>query len=66
MIKNKILWEKLEKQLVSKTKPNYRTNLKIYKSLYKEAVALRIFPLKDPLEGIETDIKIAKYLNSVR
>ena len=33
--------------------------------MYKEAVALGVFPRKDPLEGIEIDIKIAKVVKSV-
>jgi hypothetical protein len=32
--------------------------------MWKEAVALGAFPPKDPLEGIEVDINIAKILNS--
>jgi hypothetical protein len=34
-------------------------------ALYKEAVALGAFPLKDSLEGLEVDIRIAKVINSV-
>jgi len=34
-------------------------------SLYKEARALSVFPLQDPLSGLEIDIKIAKVVNSV-
>jgi hypothetical protein len=33
--------------------------------MYKEAVTLGVLPLKDPLEGIEIKIKIAKAINSV-
>ncbi len=65
MIRNYKSLKKFEKKLVSKTKSNYRTNLKIYEALYNEAVALKIFPLRNPLEGIEVDIKVAKYLNSI-
>jgi hypothetical protein len=35
-------------------------------ALFEEARALRIFPLTDPLEGLDTDIKVAKVINSVR
>lgn len=33
--------------------------------MYREAVSLGIIPLKDPLEGVEIDIKIAEVINSV-
>lgn len=38
--------------------------MKIFTSLWIEAKDLGILPLKDPLEGIEIDIKIARILNS--
>jgi hypothetical protein len=34
-------------------------------ALYKEAVALGAIPLKDPLEGLDVDLRIAKVVNSV-
>ncbi len=37
----------------------------ILDGLYREAVLLGVFPLKDPLEGLEVDIKLARALNSV-
>jgi len=40
-------------------------NLQIVEALYKEAVTLGIIPLKNPLDGIEVDLKIAKVVNSV-
>ena len=42
-----------------------RKKFKILEALYKEAVALGVFPLKDSLEGLEVDIRIAKVINSV-
>ncbi len=33
-------------------------------ALWKEGVALGVLPPKDPLEGIETDIRLARILNS--
>jgi hypothetical protein len=40
-------------------------NFHIVEALYKEAVTLGIIPLKNPLDGIEVDLKIAKVVNSV-
>ncbi|MCM8786208.1 MAG: hypothetical protein NC827_01145 [Candidatus Omnitrophica bacterium] len=33
--------------------------------MYKEAVVFKIFPMKNPMEGLEKDIKIARVVNSV-
>jgi hypothetical protein len=38
--------------------------LEIFTSLWKEAQELGIFPLKNPLEGTEVDIRIAKILHT--
>jgi hypothetical protein len=38
--------------------------LKIFTSLWNQGLTLGTLPPKDPLEGIETDIKIAGVLNS--
>lgn len=38
-------------------------NLRLYEALYREARALGIFPLKDPLEGLQGKIRLAKALN---
>ena len=65
MIKNSPLLSKLTREVIAKDFPDYFKNLKLYEALYKEACELGIFPLKEPLEGIETDIKIAKVVNSV-
>ena len=38
-------------------------NLRLYEALFEEARALGIFPLKDPLEGLEVKFRLAKALN---
>jgi hypothetical protein len=38
--------------------------LRIFEALYEEAKQLGVFPLKDPLEGIEVDIRLARALNA--
>ena len=40
-------------------------NFHIVDALYHEAVALGVIPLKNPLDGIEVDLKVAKVVNSV-
>ncbi len=38
--------------------------MKIFVSLWEEGVSLGVLPPKDHLEGIDTDIRLAKVLNS--
>ena len=43
---------------------SYSRSLRLLNSLWREAADLGAFPPKEPLEGIEVDIKMAKVLNS--
>ena len=65
MISNREELLKFERDLVRKSKVNIAQNFCILDALYREAVALHAIPVKDPLEGLEVDIKIAKVINSV-
>jgi hypothetical protein len=53
-----------EKEQIQNSKPDFFKNLRIFEALYEEAKQLGVFPLKDPLEGIEVDIRLAKVLNA--
>lgn len=46
--------------------PDYVRNLRLYEALHAEAQTLGIFPLKDPLEGLEHLIRLVKVLNGSR
>jgi hypothetical protein len=63
MIKNKEYLEEFEKQLAAKEKVDFFKNLEIYEALWHEAETLGIFPLKDPYDGVEDDIRLAKILS---
>ena len=65
MIKNPKTLEKFEKKYIKKNNLTFKKKLKIYESLWAEALLMKVLPLKDPLEGIENDIKIAMILNSL-
>ncbi len=56
---------KFETDLSRKDRVNHVKNIHTVDALYNEALALGAFPLRDPLEGIEVDLKIAKVVNSV-
>ena len=62
MIKNKKIWEDFERKRIASTKPDYRLNVKIFQMMLGHVNNLKILPLKNPMEGIEFKIKIAKYL----
>lgn len=65
MIKNNILLKQFERDLKKREKSDYHQNLKIFEEMYKEAVYLNAMPAKNPLEGIQIAIKIARVINSV-
>jgi len=60
------LLHRFERNLMRKECPDPTKNLKLVEAMYKEARQLGIFPLEDPLEGLETDIRIARAVNLVR
>lgn len=58
-------FQKFEMELLRKEKLDIKRNFKIAEALYREAVALGIIPFKNPLDGIEVDIRIARAINRV-
>ena len=66
MIKDARLLAEFEENELRKEKPDYLNALRIFEAMWKEAMLLGVLPLKDPLEGIEVDIRIARILNDVR
>ena len=66
MVKNPKLLEKFNYEQIKKEKLSYQKALKIFEALWKEAVSLGVVPLKDPMEGIDVDIRIARILNSCK
>jgi hypothetical protein len=65
MIKNRKILEEFEKQLIAEEKVDFFKNLQIYEAMYQEAVELGVLPLKDPFDGVEDDIRLAKILNQL-
>ncbi len=54
--------EAFERAQLRRRPPNYLENLAIFEALYEEGCLLGVIPPKDPLEGIETDIRLARAL----
>jgi len=65
MVKGGKLLAEFEKAYTALEKPDYWEALKIFEAMWKEGLMLGVLPLKDPLDGIEVDIRIAKILNHV-
>lgn len=64
MIKDYKYLKKFEDNLIKKDKLSYEQKLNIFEAMWEEAMTLGVFPLKNPLEGIEIDIQIARIVNS--
>ena len=65
MIKNREIVQKFEEELIKKDKVNLIRNFQIMDAMYKEARALGVIPMKDPLDGWVIDAKIAMVVNYV-
>ena len=66
MIQRPELIEAFEQEWQRQQPLDYQQNLRIADALYELARALGVLPLKDPLDGIEVKIRLAKALNSVK
>lgn len=65
MVKNPELLQKFQDTLCKSEGPlPFSNSLKIFTSMWAEGIKLGVLPIKNPLEGIEKDIKIANVLNS--
>ena len=65
MVKDPKLLQKFIDTLSQKEGPlPFSQSLKLFTSMWLEGIRLGVLPPKKPLEGIETDIKIAGVLNS--
>ena len=61
---NKVsLLKTFEKMQMQMTQPDYFKNMRVFEALYQEAKQLGVLPLKDSLEGIDVDIRMAMVLN---
>ncbi len=65
MIKDPKMLAEFEREEARNEKPDYGSALRIFEAMWLEGMALGVLPLKDPLEGIDVDIRIARMLNHV-
>lgn len=64
MIKDVVFLEEFEAGLQRGRRPDHRAAMALFEAMWGEARALGVIPGRDPLEGIEVDIEIARILNS--
>lgn len=57
--------EEFEKGFLKKENMDLRKKYSILNGMYYETVALNRIPLKNPLDGLEIDINIARVVNSI-
>jgi hypothetical protein len=65
MIKDQKLLAEFNDELIRKERLDYAAALRIFEAMWDEGRKLGVLPLKDPLEGIDVDIRIARILNHV-
>jgi hypothetical protein len=63
MIKDVKRWREWEAEYIAKTPADYARNVELTQALYEQARALGIFPLVNPLEGLDVKIHLAKVVN---
>jgi len=62
-------WKKFhnfERKLIENSKIDIEENIKIFNELLQFAKFMGVLPLKNPLEGIEIDIKYAEVINGIK
>ncbi len=63
MIKDTEAWQAWEREQVRNTPVDFEQNARILDAMYEQARAMGLFPLADPLEGLDAKIKFAKAIN---
>lgn len=66
MLKANRLLEEFENRCLRENPVDFEQNLKLVEAMLEEARMLGAFPPKNPLDGIEVDVRIAMVVNSVR
>jgi hypothetical protein len=65
MIKNSELLKDFENNFIrDKGKLSFEQAMKLFSGMWNEGLRLGVLPPKDPMDGIDVDIRIAKALNS--
>ncbi len=63
MVKDAKLLAQFEEDQIRTERLSHTEALALFEAMWREGLALGVLRLKDPLEGIEVDIRIARILN---
>lgn len=66
MIRDKALWERWETEQLRRAPADIMHNLRLVEGMYKEAHALGVLRPREPDEGLEVKIAVARVLNVYR
>lgn len=66
MIKNADIFKRFYEKTIKEEKLSFQQALRIFEAMWQEGVSLGVLPLKDPLEGIDIDIRVARILNCLK
>lgn len=64
MILDRQFYEKFQSELLGRDRLTHQQAMAIFESLWEEGRELGVLPQRDPLEGIETDLRLAAIINS--
>ena len=63
MIKDRAYWEAWEARVLLNQPADFHPNLALVESMYEHARKIGALPGADPLEGIDTKIRVARVVN---
>jgi hypothetical protein len=64
MIRNAHVLRRFEDDLLVRRPLSHTEALRLLDSLWAEGVSLGVLPSRDPMEGIEADLRVARTLNA--
>lgn len=64
MIRDARALQRLEDSVIRGRKLSHPQALRLFEAMWQEGAALGVLPPKDPLEGIDVDMRIARIVNS--
>jgi len=63
VIKDRALWETWERDALLRQPADFRRNLRLLEGMYEEARALGVMSVLPALEGLESQLRLARVLN---
>ena len=63
MIRNQEILKEFEDEQTRRNPVDFHANLKVFEALWEHATTLKVLPSKDPLDGLEADLRLAEALN---